>query len=439
MSQRTAVSTTGGERARVTPSRVQGRRGPVGDGRAMRRTGLLVTFMLSALAAVPMVSMDMYIPALPELTRSLGTSVTAGQLTLTACLAGMAIGQLVVGPMSDRWGRRRPLLAGLFIYVIATASCAFAPTVEVLIACRLVQGLAGAAGVVIARAVVRDLYDGLEMAKFFSTLLMVSSCAPIIAPIIGGQVLHFTAWRGVFVVLTVIGLSLALLIWRRMPETLPAERRQSGGVVSTLWIMRGLFADRIFLGHVLTNGFAYAALFSYIAASPFVIQEIYGASPQTFALLFGLNSLGLMIVGQVNGRLLVGKVRLDKVLGTGLSLMAVAGAGLLLVAGGAFGDVATVPIAIGLFVLISSLGLVLPNTQALGLMRTPHSAGSASALLGTSCYVFGAAGSLVIGMAGKGSAVPMATIQLCSALAALACFTMLCRPWQNRKSELTKR
>ncbi|GHI84876.1 hypothetical protein Sxan_22400 [Streptomyces xanthophaeus] len=181
-------------------------------------------------------------------------------------------------------------------------------------------------------------------------------------------------------------------------------------MVSTLWIMRGLFADRIFLGHVLTNGFAYAALFSYIAASPFVIQEIYGASPQTFALLFGLNSLGLMIVGQVNGRLLVGKVRLDKVLGTGLSLMAVAGTGLLLVAGGAFGDVATVPIAIGLFVLISSLGLVLPNTQALGLMRTPHSAGSASALLGTSCYVFGAAGSLVIGMAGKGSAVPMATI-----------------------------
>ncbi|WTQ16241.1 multidrug effflux MFS transporter [Streptomyces sp. NBC_00228] len=391
--------------------------------------------MLGALSAVPPLSMDMYLPALPDVTRTLHSSATSGQLTLTACLTGMALGQLVVGPMSDRWGRRKPLLIGLLVYVLASVCCAVAPDAGLLIGCRLLQGLAGAAGIVIARAVVRDLYDGLEMARFFSTLLLVSSLAPVVAPILGGQVLRFTAWRGVFLVLAAIGVALTALVWRRLPETLPPERRRGGGVLGALFIMRGLLADRVFAGYVMVNGFAYGALFSYIAASPFVIQGIYGASPQTFSLLYGLNSLGMMIVGRVNGKLLVGRVRLDRALGAGLSVIAVAGTVLLLVAQGVFGDAGTVPVACCLFVMISALGLVLPNTNALALMRTPHAAGSASALVGTSCFAMGAVATLLVGIAGKGTAVPMAAVQTGSALAAVTSLLLMCRPWRSLPAE----
>ena len=411
------------------------RAGDAGRLKGLRRTGALITFMLGALSAVPPLSMDMYLPALPDVTRTLHSSATSGQLTLTACLTGMALGQLVVGPMSDRWGRRKPLLIGLLVYVLASVSCAIAPDAGLLIGCRLLQGLAGAAGIVIARAVVRDLYDGLEMARFFSTLLLVSSLAPVVAPILGGQVLRFTAWRGVFLVLAVIGVALTALVWRRLPETLPPERRRGGGVLGALFIMRGLLADRIFAGYVMVNGFAYGALFSYIAASPFVIQGIYGASPQTFSLLYGLNSLGMMIVGRINGKLLVGRVRLDRALGVGLSVIAVAGTVLLLVAQGVFGDAGTVPVACCLFVMISALGLVLPNTNALALMRTPHAAGSASALVGTSCFAMGAVATLLVGIAGKGTAVPMAAVQTGSALAAVTSLLLMCRPWRSLPAE----
>ncbi|RII13476.1 Bicyclomycin resistance protein [Streptomyces sp. YIM 130001] len=421
------------------PRKTQSATAPPGTGTAAarRRTSLLVTFLLGALAAVPPLSMDMYLPALPEVAHTLGSDSATVQLTLTACLVGMAVGQVVVGPMSDKWGRRRPLLTGLVTYVLAAAICACAPSAELLIGFRLVQGLAGAAGIVIARAMVRDLYDGLAMARFFSTLLLISSLAPIIAPVIGAQVLHVTDWRGIFVVLTVVGIALTLLVWRRLPESLPPEKRQSGGVRSALWVMRGLFADRVFTGYMLTNGFAYGALFSYIAASPFVIQEVYGASPQTFSLLFGLNSLGLMAVGQINGRLLVGRVKLDKALGWGLAIL-LAGAGyLLLVTTGVLGRMGTLPLAIGLFVMISSLGLILPNTNALALMRTPHAAGSAAALVGTSCFIMGAIASSLVGVVAD-SAVPMAIVQLTSAVTAAASFVLVCRPWRGDEATATE-
>ncbi|MFI9117762.1 Bcr/CflA family multidrug efflux MFS transporter [Streptomyces venezuelae] len=399
-------------------------------GPAARRTGLLVTLVLGGLTALPPLSMDMYLPALPEVTGALAAPAATIQLTLTACLAGMALGQLVVGPMSDKWGRRRPLLIGMVVYVLATAACAFAPTAETLIGFRLLQGLAGAAGIVIARAVVRDLYDGVEMARFFSTLMLISGVAPIIAPLIGGQILRITDWRGVFHVLTVIGVLLTLVVWRFLGETLPPERRHEGGVGQALRTMRGLLADRVFAGYMLTGGLAFAALFAYISASPFVVQEIYGASPQTFSLLFGLNSIGLVAVGQINGKLLVGRVSLDKALGWGLGTILVAALALLLMTSGAFGKVGLVPIAAGLFVLMSAMGLAMPNTNALALMRTPHAAGSASALLGTTSFLVGAVASPLVGIAGEHTAVPMAVVQLTCAVLALVCFLGLCRPWR---------
>ncbi|MFS4109773.1 multidrug effflux MFS transporter [Streptomyces sp. PD-S100-1] len=403
--------------------------GAAAAGTAARRASLLVTLILGGLTATPPLAMDMYLPSLPEVTRSLHAPAATVQLTLTACLAGMALGQLVVGPMSDRWGRRRPLLAGLAVYVLATALCALAPNVETLVAFRLAQGLAGAAGIVIARAVVRDLYDGVAMARFFSTLMLISGVAPIVAPLIGGQILRITDWRGVFVVLTVVGALLGAVVWTKLPETLPPADRHEGGVGQALGGMRRLLADRVFAGYMIAGGFAFASLFAYISASPFVIQEIYGASPQTFSLLFGLNSVGLVVVGQINGKVLVGRVRLDRVLAVGLVVVILAATALLLMATGAFGAVGLAPVAAALFVLMSAMGVTMPNTQALALMRTKHSAGAASALLGTTSFLVGAVASPLVGVAGEHTAVPMAVVQLVAAVAALGCFVGMCRPW----------
>ncbi|SEQ91323.1 MFS transporter, DHA1 family, bicyclomycin/chloramphenicol resistance protein [Streptomyces sp. yr375] len=396
-----------------------------------RRAGWFVTLVLGGLTATPPLSMDMYLPALPEVTRSLSAPAATVQLTLTACLAGMALGQLVVGPMSDRWGRRRPLLAGLAVYVVATALCALAPTVETLVAFRLLQGLAGAAGIVIARAVVRDLYDGVAMARFFSTLMLISGVAPVVAPLIGAQILRATDWRGVFAVLTGVGLVLAGVVWTRLPETLDVADRHAGGVGEALRSMRRLLSDLSFTGYLLTGGFAFAALFAYISASPFVVQEIYGASTQTFGLLFAVNSVGLVVVGQINGKVLVGRVRLDRVLAAGLTVVALAAGALLLMTTGVFGRVGLAPVAVALFVLMSAMGVTLPNAQSLALMRVRHSAGSASALLGTSSFAIGAVASPLVGIAGERTAVPMAVVQLTAAVVALACFVVMCRPWRN--------
>jgi DHA1 family bicyclomycin/chloramphenicol resistance-like MFS transporter len=234
------------------------------------------------------------------------------------------------------------------------------------------------------------------------------------------------------VILTFVGAALAVLVWTRLPETLAPADRHAGGTAEALRSMRTLLADLPFTGYMLTGGFAFAALFAYISASPFVIQEIYGASPQTFSLLFGINSVGLVAVGQINGKLLVGRVSMDKVLGAGLAMVVVAATALLLMATGTFGAVGLVPVAAALFVLMSAMGVTLPNAQTLALMRTRHSAGSASALLGTSSFLIGAVASPLVGIAGEHTAVPMAVVQLVAALVAAACFVGMCRPWNTR-------
>ncbi|KOG90924.1 MFS transporter, partial [Streptomyces varsoviensis] len=299
------------------------------------------------------------------------------------------------------------------------------------------QGLAGAAGIVIARAVVRDLYDGIAMARFFSTLMLISGVAPVVAPLIGGQILRLTDWRGVFVLLTVIGILLTLVVWRWLHETLPPDRRHAGGLGDALRTMRSLLADRVFAGYTLAGGLAFGALFAYISASPFVVQDIYGASPQTFSLLFGINSVGLVAVGQLNGKVLVGRVSLDKALAVGLTVITLASVALLLMTSGVFGEPGLAPIAVGLFVLMSAMGLAMPNTNAQALMRSRDAAGSASALLGTSTFLLGAIASPLVGIAGEHTAVPMAVVQLSCALAAVAAFLGLCRPWQHRDTPTT--
>ena len=260
--------------------------------------------VLGAVMAIGPLSIDMYLPAFPEIARRLETSASQVQLTLTACVAGLALGQLLIGPLSDRFGRRLPLIAALSTYAVASVLCSLAPSVAVLMALRFVQGLAGAGGVVIASAVVRDLYSGAAAARLFSSLMLVMGLAPILAPLAGAQVLE----RDV-VARDLLGPGRALGADRRARrrsdcgETLPPERRSDHGLGRTLQTMRALLRDRWFVGHALAGGLGFGALFAYVAGSSFVLQGIYGVSPQLYSVLFAMNGLGLIAASQVNARL----------------------------------------------------------------------------------------------------------------------------------------
>jgi DHA1 family bicyclomycin/chloramphenicol resistance-like MFS transporter len=346
----------------------------------------------------------MYLPGLPELGRSLDAPAWAVQLTLTACLAGLALGQIVAGPLSDRFGRRGPLLVGVAAYAVASLLCALAPSVAVLVVLRFAQGIAGAAGIVIARAVVRDMHSGVAAARFFSLLMLVNGLAPILAPVIGGQVLAVTSWRGVFLVLTAIGALLFAATATGLHETLAPDRRHPGGVGETLRTFGRLLADRTFLGHALACGLAFGAMFAYISGSPFVLQDIYGASPQLFSVMFACNALGLVAASQAN-RVLLSRFEPLSILRSALSAQALGAIALLVVVasgGGVWG------IVVLLFVVVASLGLVFPNATALALADHPRVAGSASGLLGVMQFIVGAAAAPLVGVAGTTTALPMA-------------------------------
>ncbi|GAA2589586.1 multidrug effflux MFS transporter [Actinomadura fulvescens] len=375
-----------------------------------RRLGLIV--ILGALTAIAPLSIDMYLPALPRLTADLSTGATQAQLTLTACVIGLAGGQIVAGPLSDRWGRRRPLIAGLLGYSAASLACMVAPSIETFIAFRLLQGATGAAGIVIARAIVRDLYEGVAAARCFSLLMLVNGLAPILAPIMGGQLLRITPWPGVFAALSAIGVALLLAALFGMRETLPPEHRETGGFRATLTTFRGLLGERSFMGYAIGAGLAFAAMFTYISGSSFVLQEGYGMSPQAFSAVFGVNAFGIVLAGQVNRRL-VGRIPVGRLLATGLGTVAAGGVALLVAVLAGAGLAVILP---ALFLVVAAQGLVLPNSAALALSgRPPKVAGSASALLGLAQFAIGGAAAPLAG----GTAVPMAVTIAACALAAV--------------------
>jgi len=377
--------------------------------------------LLGGLTAFGPLSIDMYLPSLPAIGRDLAASESVIQLTLTAYLVGLALGQILAGPLSDRFGRRRPLLVGVAAYVLASLLCATAPVAPVLVGFRLVQGLAGAAGIVIARAIVRDLYVGSAAARYFSRLVLIMGLAPILAPVIGAQVLRFTSWHGIFLTLALVAALLWLGAAVGLPETLPAERRSDGGLRGTLATFRALLADARFIGYALSGGLAFGAMFAYISGSPFVLQGIYHVSPQTFSLIFGINALGFVLASQVNGSL-VGRIAPARLLVTGLATAATAGIVLLLMVliGGA-GLVAILP---PLFFLVSSIGLIVPNATALALSRRPNAAGTGSALLGVIQSGVGAIGAPLVGVAGISSALPMAGVIAVSGTGAVVAFAL---------------
>ncbi len=375
-----------------------------------------LVIILGLVNAIGPLSIDMYLPAFPEIASDLGTSASQVQLTLTACVAGLALGQLLIGPLSDRLGRRNPLILAMSTYAGASILCALAPSVYVLMATRFLQGLAGAGGVVIARAVVRDLHSGAAAVRLFSSLMLVTGLAPILAPLAGGQILNHTSWRGIFAVLTILSAGIAVLVAVALKETLPPERRSTHGLGRTLEIMRTLLKDRWFVGHGLAGGLGFGALFAYISGSSFVLQGIYGVSPQLYSVLFAMNGLGLIAGSQVNARL-VGRYGPATLLRGGLSTIAAAACTLLVVV--AIGGLGVAAVLAPMFVIVSSLAFVLPNSTALALADHPEVAGTASALLGMGQFVIGALVAPIVGAGGTDSAVPMATVMTIAALAAL--------------------
>jgi DHA1 family bicyclomycin/chloramphenicol resistance-like MFS transporter len=379
--------------------------------------------ILGSLAAFGPLSNDTYLSALPAIGDDLDASAASVQLTVTACLLGLAAGQLVAGPLSDRLGRRRPLLVGLAGYTVVSLLCALAPTVWALVALRLLQGLCGAAGIVIARAIVRDLHEGVAAARMFGLILVVTGLAPILAPIAGAAVLHVSSWRGIFVALAAVGAAISLATLVGLPESLPTERRRSDGLRRTLSVFGGLVRDRWFMGHGLATGLVFGAMFAYIAGSPFVLQEIYGLSPVAFSLLFGLNALGIVGASVVGSRI-VGRVRPRTLLTAGL-VQACLGAALLVLA--VVLDLGVVAVCAALFLVVSAVGLVSPNATALALTEHPETAGSASALLGLLQFVVGALAAPLVGVAGAEDALPMALTIAALAGAALVQFALLTR------------
>lgn len=345
------------------------------------------------------------------------------QITLTIYLLGAALGQLIIGPLSDACGRRGLLLIGMTVYAVASLLCIFSPSISLLIALRLVQGVAAGVGIVISLAIARDLYAGLALARCISLLMMVNFLAPMIAPVLGGQLLYFTSWRGVFVTLALIGALLVLVIAFRLGETLPLAQRQNGGVSALLTDFRHLFSNIRFVGFALTLGFTFTAIFVYISSSPFILQNIYGLLPQRASFVYGINALGVPVMAQVNSRL-VGRLSPQKLLIGGAATLAIGALALLAAVITGIGLVGVLP---SFFVFIASVGLIAPNATALALGNV-KAAGSASALLGVLQIVIGIIVAPLVGLAGSGTAVPMSATIATAGLATLATVLIVCRP-----------
>ncbi|MET8230141.1 multidrug effflux MFS transporter [Micromonospora sp. NPDC005298] len=385
------------------------------------RQRVQLVLVLGALIAIGPLTIDMYLPALPAITAGLQTTETAVQLTLTGTLLGLALGQLLIGPVSDVVGRRLPLLAGLAVHIVASVLCVFAPDIAVLGALRVLQGLGVAAATVVATAVVRDLFSGASFARIFSRLMLVMGLAPILAPTLGSGLLRWTEWRGVFAALAVLGALLIVVAALRLPETLPVTRRRHGGVAATVRDYRGLLNDRAFVGLVLVAGLAMASLFAYVSGSSFVLQDQYGLDEQQFGLAFGAGAVGLIAATQFNVRLLR-RYTPQQILMSALVAGTVAGLLLVLFAVTGIGGLGT--LLASLWLVLAAAGLALPNAPALAMSRHSEAAGTAAALLGAVQFGVGALSAPLAGLFGTGS-VPMAIVVAGGMAAALAVMVLV--------------
>jgi MFS transporter, DHA1 family, multidrug resistance protein len=387
---------------------------------------LRILLILGALSAFGPLAIDFYLPSFPTLARVFATDVEHVQLSLSAYFIGLACGQLLYGPLADRFGRRKPLLVGVLLFSLASVVCALTPSLEWLIGARFVQALGGCAGMVITRAVVRDMCDPIDSAKVFSQLMLVMGLAPILAPLLGGLMLNIFGWQSIFVALALFGVVClsAVALW--LPETLAANA-PAAPLRGAMGEYRRLFADLPFLGYALTGGFAVAGMFAYIAGSPFVFIELYGVPAEHFGWLFGANALGFILAAQVNAWLVL-RHGPSHWLRRMVWLYLTCGAALLAIA---LTQPATLwPLLIPLFGCIACLGVLLPNSSACAMAGQGNRAGSASALLGSLQFTIAASAAAVVGVLHDGSARPLAAvIFVCGLLAVM--FSLFTR-WAER-------
>jgi DHA1 family bicyclomycin/chloramphenicol resistance-like MFS transporter len=359
---------------------------------------LKIILVLGALIALGPLTIDMYLPALPALGADLMASESAVQLTLTGTLVGLGLGQLVIGPLSDAVGRRKPLIAGTAVHIVASLLVLVAPNVLILGLLRTLQGVGAAAAMVVAMAVVRDLFTGRAAATILSRLMLVMGAAPILAPSIGAGILLTGSWRGVFAVLAALGVVLLLVAIFLLKETLPPERRRTGAVRPVLATYRMLITDKQFVVLALVAALGMSALFSYVSGSSFVLQDTFGLSQQEFGLVFAIGAVALIGASQLNV-LLLNRYTAQQIVFGALAAGLAFGAVLVVFAASGFGGLPG--FLVPLLLLLGSVGFVLPNAPALALSRHGEAAGTAAALLGAAQFGLGALIAPVVGVLGN--------------------------------------
>ena len=373
--------------------------------------------MIGGLASFGPLSLDLYLPALPRVATTLGASAAVTQLSVSCCLIGLAAGQFLFGPLGDRFGRRTPLLVGVTVWTASALLCAIAPDAPVLIGLRVIQGFGGAAGLVLSRAVVRDLYDSDALARAFAIVALISNVTPAIAPVAGGGLLQVMSWRDLFVVLFGIGaLLLAGVIWF-LPESLPPERRHAGGVRATVTLTRALVADHLFRSAATAFALGSAMMFTYLSLSSFVLQHRFGLSAAGFSFVFAGNSVGIILAGSATLRLLR-HVSPARLMGAGLLAAVVS---TLALCAAVLGGAPTWAVLVCLLCCVSTIGTTFPTATTLALMHQGDAAGAGSAVLGGTQYGVGGLAGPVVSLAGE-TATAMSVAMAAFAAAGLAVY-----------------
>jgi MFS transporter, DHA1 family, multidrug resistance protein len=384
------------------------------DSKANKGT-LRFALLLAVFCALGPFTVDMYLSSFPQIMKFFGTNASMVQTSLTSALLGLSLGQIIIGPLSDIHGRRKPLLFSMIMFFISSVGCAISPNVEVFIVLRFIQGFSASAGLVIARAIVRDLYDGVELTKFFALLTTITSVTPLLSPLAGSAVISFTSWVGVFFFTGIVGIYLTIMTVWKVQETLPIEHRISNDFKELLRNYKTLLQDRKFMGYGLASGILFGGCFAYISGSPFIYQNIYGVSPQVFSILFALNGISLMLGAQLVKRL-AGRTTPHKIFVIGLLSSFISSLVVLIVV---FSHGPLAALVISLFLSNVSLGIVGPISFTLAIESQGNIAGSASALLGILPFLLGSITSPLVGMAGEYSAVPLGVIIFATSLLAV--------------------
>ena len=384
-----------------------------------------LAFILGTVSATGPLSMDMYLPALPQMATDLHTQVSVLQLSLSACLIGLALGQLIVGPLSDKFGRKKPLIIGFALFGIVSLMISMTNSITLLIGLRFIQGLAGSSGQVLSRAIARDLFSGPLLTKFYSMLSAVNGIFPVLSPVIGGIIIQYTSWQGIFVVLAVIGLLVVLALFCGIEETLPTNERTGGGFISTIASIGSLVKNGRFLRLIISAGLVTGGLFAYISASSFVFQDYFNMSVQNFSFLYALNGIGIAIGSIIPGFL---ASRVPETKQTKIVLMTAFISSLLLV--GSWYTVRSLPIVIVLvFLIVTQFGVLFTLTTSIVMNIGSRNGGSISALFGLAQNGTGSLMSPIVGLFGTATYLPMAVaIAICMILSFTLFSTLNMKP-----------